>query len=126
MAVQLENISKSFGQDEIFNDFSLRLPDSGCVCLFGPSGSGKTTLLNLIAGLVSPDTGQIVLPPGGISVVFQEDRLLPWVSALENVALVLEKNKTVKEARAQAMRALKEVYMEESADKRPEIGRAHV
>lgn len=119
MAVKIKNISKTFKEYEIFHHFSLRLPDCGCVCFFGPSGSGKTTLLNLIAGLISPDAGQIDLPPGDVSVVFQEDRLLPWASAQENVKLVLEKDLPPKEARAQALRALKAVFLEESAKKRP-------
>lgn len=119
MEAFIKNVSKSFGDAGILNDFSLQLPAAGCVCFFGPSGSGKTTLLNLVAGIISPDAGQATLPPGDVSVVFQEDRLLPWASALENVALVLEKYLSPKEARARATRALGDVFMEESAKKRP-------
>ncbi len=119
MAVILKNVSKSFGDGKILNDFSLHLPEAGCVCFFGPSGSGKTTLLNLIAGIVSPDAGQITLPPGSVSVLFQEDRLLPWASALENVKIVLEKDFPPKEARARSLRALGDVFLEEAAKKHP-------
>ena len=119
MAVQIKNISKSFGEAEIFRNFSLDLPDSGCVCLFGPSGSGKTTLLNLILDLVPPDAGQIVLPPGEISVVFQEDRLFPWASARENVRIVLEKEMDFQKADARALSALKDMFLEDCASMRP-------
>ena len=72
MAITINKISKSFGENNIFRDFSLHLPDTGCVCLFGPSGSGKTTLLNLIANLDCPDAGELSRPKGEISIVFQE------------------------------------------------------
>ena len=54
----------------------------------GESGCGKTTLLRIIAGLEDFSGSISQVPSGGISMVFQEDRLLPWRTALENVALV--------------------------------------
>jgi NitT/TauT family transport system ATP-binding protein len=120
MAIEIDKISKSFGETDVFRDFSLYLPDTGCVCLFGPSGSGKTTLLNLIANLEHPDTGKISRPASDISVVFQEDRLLPWVSAQENIKLVLEnKYASSKEALKIAGDWLATVFLEESAAKKP-------
>ncbi|TCO83398.1 NitT/TauT family transport system ATP-binding protein [Plasticicumulans lactativorans] len=59
------------------------------VALVGPSGSGKSTLLGLAAGLDTDFDGRIERPPGAPGVVFQEPRLLPWLSALDNVRLVL-------------------------------------
>ena len=79
----------------------------------------KTTILNLIAGIVPPDTGVITLPDGDVSVVFQEDRLLPWADTLHNVQLVLERSLPPKEAQAKALRHLKEVYLDDFAQKRP-------
>jgi ABC-type nitrate/sulfonate/bicarbonate transport system ATPase subunit len=117
LAVYIRNLTKSLGGREVFRDFSLEMPDTGCVCFFGPSGSGKTTLLNLLAGIVLPDAGSIEFTPGSrLSYVFQEDRLLPWISAAENVKLVVQDKKDVKTA---AERWLKEVSLEESADKIP-------
>lgn len=64
--------------------------------LIGPSGCGKTTLLRLMAGLEQPTAGSVMLDPpvqptqGGIAFVFQSPTLLPWRTALENVALPLE------------------------------------
>jgi NitT/TauT family transport system ATP-binding protein len=70
------------------------------VCLLGPNGCGKTTLLRIIGGLEPPSRGAVLLdgqPLAGdrrhgprVGVVFQEDRLLPWLSLRENVALVLK------------------------------------
>lgn len=117
MAVIISNLSKSLGAQELFRDFSLAMPDTGCVCFFGPSGSGKTTLLNLLAGIIPPDAGSIELIPGGnISYAFQEDRLLPWISAAENVKLVIQDKKNAHET---ALHWLKEVSMEDAADKTP-------
>jgi len=64
------------------------------VCIVGPSGCGKTTLLNIIAGLDQAYSGQVTLPSGGdgrpmIGYVFQNARLLPWRTVLENIELVL-------------------------------------
>ena len=91
MAVELTDITKSFGEEKIFDRFSVILPSRGCVCFFGPSGSGKTTLMNMIAGLIPPDSGSIRFSgEPKISCVFQEDRLLPWISGFENVAQVAD------------------------------------
>ena len=90
MSIRLERVSKSFGEKRVLADFSLDLPDSGAVCLFGPSGCGKTTLLRLICGLEEPDGGRIDVPKGTrFSVHFQEDRLLPWCTVRENLALAM-------------------------------------
>ena len=90
MSVTLEHVRKAFGDRLVISDFSLRLPDEGAVCFFGPSGCGKTTLLRLICGLEKPDGGVIAVPKGTrFSVHFQEDRLLPWCTVRENLALVM-------------------------------------
>jgi len=90
MSIQLANVSKHFGEQSVLNNLSLLLPEKGAVGVFGPSGCGKTTLLRLLAGLDKPDDGLITgLNVNRISMVFQEDRLLPWLTVLENIALVL-------------------------------------
>jgi len=76
----------------IFADFSLELPSHGALAVFGPSGSGKTTLLRLLAGLITPQKGAVEgLEDKTISMVFQENRLLPWCTSYENIALVQKK-----------------------------------
>ena len=90
MCITLEHVSRAFDGREVLRDVSLALPRQGRVCLFGPSGCGKTTLLRLICGLDRPDGGRVVIPAGTrFSWHFQEDRLLPWYTAEENLVLVL-------------------------------------
>ena len=90
MSVRLEHVRKSFGDKLVLSDVSLSLPERGAVCFFGPSGCGKTTLLRLICGLEKPDSGTVAIPKGTrFSVHFQEDRLLPWQTVAENLALVM-------------------------------------
>ena len=88
--MEINHLTKLYNGKTVLDQFSVQLPSSGTVCLFGPSGCGKTTLLNCIAGLEPFDSGEI-LGAGNlkISYLFQEDRLLPWISARDNVAAVL-------------------------------------
>ena len=86
MSATFENVSFSYGKTPVLTDVTWRLPDSGVVCLWGPSGCGKTTALRLLAGLEKPASGNIK-GAKQVSMVFQEDRLLPWRTAVENVAL---------------------------------------
>jgi len=88
-AVRLRGVSKRFGDQRILHGVSLDVAPGEIVCLLGPSGCGKTTLLNLVAGLLSPDAGEIDRP-ARIGYVFQEPRLLPWRTVQENVALGLK------------------------------------
>lgn len=87
MGIEIRGASKTFGGASVLERFSAEFPPSGTVCLFGPSGCGKTTLLNCIAGLEKLDSGSVSGIRGlKISYLFQEDRLLPWFTAEENVA----------------------------------------
>ena len=86
MSISFENVSFSYGKTTVLSDVTWYLPDSGIVCLWGASGCGKTTALRLLAGLEKPDSGT-VSGVQRVSMVFQEDRLLPWRTALENVML---------------------------------------
>ena len=89
MRIELQNLSFSYGEKPIFRDFSLVLPEKGILAVTGPSGCGKTTLLRLLCRLLTPDSGKILFPkPFRPSYIFQEDRLLPWSSARENLDLV--------------------------------------
>ena len=90
MEIVLDGVKKSFGVRQVIRNASMTLRKGERVCLFGPSGCGKTTLLRLICGLEKPDEGSIRLSrPARFACHFQEDRLLPWYTAEENVALAL-------------------------------------
>jgi len=87
MRVRFANVTKSYANQRVLD--GLTFETDGWLAILGPSGSGKTTVLRLAAGLIVPDGGEVAVD-GRVSYVFQEDRLLPWMSALENVALFCE------------------------------------
>ncbi len=86
--IRFENVSFSYGSTLVFENLCLDVPDTGITVLVAPSGRGKTTLLRLVAGLEIPSFGRILGLPKRVSYVFQEQRLLPWYSALQNVKVV--------------------------------------
>ncbi|MFH5774869.1 ABC transporter ATP-binding protein [Paracoccus sp. NGMCC 1.201697] len=99
--VALRHLSKTYslnGQPlPVLRNLSLDIRGGESLAIVGPSGCGKTTLLRLLAGLEGADAGQVVIdgtPIAGVgterAVIYQEPRLLPWLSVLENVAFGLE------------------------------------
>ena len=98
MSLTLTSISKSFGEKVIFSDLSYTFGQRGIYALVGESGRGKTTLIRMIAGLDRDYIGQI--DGGGtknVSVLFQEHRLFPQLSALDNILLVSRQDLTAEE-----------------------------
>ncbi|MCD8040371.1 MAG: ABC transporter ATP-binding protein [Clostridia bacterium] len=105
MQITLQNISKSFGKKEVISNLSLKLQNGKFTTLLGSSGCGKTTLLRMIAGLETPDSGEILfdeevvfskekninVPPEkrNLSFVFQDFALWPHMTVFENVAFGL-------------------------------------
>ena len=89
--LEIKNLSKQFGEKILFENLSLTVDDPAV--LWAPSGWGKTTLLRILMGLEASDsgTGQGV---GRVGAVFQEDRLCPQLTAVQNVELVLPEGKT--------------------------------
>lgn len=88
MNLEVCHLKKHYAGQTVLEDFSLTLPSEGVTALCGPSGCGKTTLMRLIAGLETADAGTINgLDGAKISMVFQEDRLLPWCTAEQNIAI---------------------------------------
>lgn len=98
--LDLQGVSKSFGNFTALNDIAFRIDEGRFVCFVGPSGCGKTTLLRVIAGLETPDTGHIVqqgqdvthLPPVArdFGIVFQSYALFPNLTSARNVAYGLQ------------------------------------
>ncbi|HSJ00046.1 MAG TPA: ABC transporter ATP-binding protein [Patescibacteria group bacterium] len=106
---------------------SLDVPAGSFTVVIGPNGSGKSTLLRLVAGLLTPDAGAVRVgenPPsagdGRVGLAFQQPRLVPWRSTLENVALPLElAGVDARERRDRAADALERVGLVAAARLRP-------
>ena len=95
MSIILNNISKSFGNNRVLENFNLTVEDNSKLCIMGESGSGKTTLLNIIAGIVKPDAGTVNgTDKKKISFVFQDDRLVEELTVYRNIKLVCNKSVT--------------------------------
>jgi multiple sugar transport system ATP-binding protein len=98
--LSLRNITKRFKTNTVLDDLSLDVADGETLVLFGPSGAGKTVLLRLIAGVIDPDQGKIVIGGEdvtdvdaefrGIGMAFQNFALFPHMSAFDNIATPLD------------------------------------
>ncbi len=90
-AIKVRALSKRYGERTVLEDIDLSIGAGEFVAVVGRSGCGKSTLLRLIAGLETPDAGTVGVGAGEGStrLMFQEARLLPWKSVLDNVALGL-------------------------------------
>lgn len=99
--INVRNLHKSYllqhDRLEVLRDISIDINGGECIAIVGSSGSGKTTLLRVIAGLETYDAGELLIdgkPSSGVgnerAVIFQEPRLLPWLTVLDNVAFGME------------------------------------
>ena len=92
--LKINNLSKNFDDKILFKNFSCSFSDKGVYAVVGESGIGKTTLLRMIAGLDKDYDGEII--GGGIgkvSFAFQEYRLFPWLSAIDNIVFAISDRK---------------------------------
>jgi iron(III) transport system ATP-binding protein/putative spermidine/putrescine transport system ATP-binding protein len=102
-ALTFEGLGKAYGEVDVVRDVSLTIKEGEFVSLLGPSGCGKTTILRMVAGLVEPSRGRILigeddvtaLPPNkrGLGLVFQSYALFPHLTVFENVAFGLRRRK---------------------------------
>lgn len=88
-ALRVRAVHHNFARESVLDGIDFELRAGEIVALVGPSGCGKTTLLNLCAGLLHPDAGTIDDGFATRACMFQQPRLLPWKTTLDNVALVL-------------------------------------
>jgi ABC-type nitrate/sulfonate/bicarbonate transport system ATPase subunit len=133
-AISFQNVSKYFVANdnsrlEVLRDISFSVPTGQIVAILGPSGAGKSTILNLAAGLIAPDQGRVLVMGQDtrgamdwncVGYMFQDDRLLPWRSAVRNVGLALETGSMpATERRRRAQAALELVGLADFADAYP-------
>lgn len=127
MILKAEHISKAYGEKQVLADISVCLQEGELVCLLGVSGVGKTTLFNVLSGLISPDSGKVILEDkdvtgisGNISYMLQKDLLLEHKTVLDNVALPLVLSGMKKgEARNQAAHYFPQFGLEGTEQKYP-------
>ena len=113
--LDLKDVSLSFGALEVLRGASLTLGQGERIAITGPSGCGKTSLLHVIAGLLHPDSGLVRNRAARTACVFQEPRLLPWLSAEENVSIVMPHGTQGQDA----LMLLKKLGLADSAEKHP-------
>lgn len=99
--IKLNNVCKEYNNELLYNNFNIEFDQNKISCILGPSGIGKTTLVNMITGLTTPDSGEIMLPINSkFSYVFQEPRLLEWYSVYDNIEIVLREYYDITERKA--------------------------
>ncbi len=133
ICLELCGVSKSYGsgsqQTSVLQDLNLQIKRGEFVAIVGFSGSGKTTLISLIAGLIKPDVGKVLLngkavtgPGDDRGVVFQSYSLMPWMTVRENVALAVDqvfKDKSQAERNARVEKYVDMVGLTPALSKRP-------
>lgn len=129
-AVNIQNICKKFGSATVLEDVSFNVAEGETIVLLGSSGSGKTTILRIIAGLETPDSGNIILHgkdvtklparERGIGVIFQSYALFPKMTVEQNIGYgLLIRGKAKKESAEIVDELIKLVHLEEHRKKFP-------
>ena len=131
--LQLKNIKKAFGDTPVLHDISLDVADGEFVSLVGQSGCGKSTLLRIIAGLETPDSGDILIDGASvtnsapkdrnIAMVFQDYALYPHMSVGENMAMPLVMARLPLHARLPGMRSITPAGRKAQPEIRAEVGK---
>lgn len=119
MKLQVKNLNYFYGKEHILKDISMEVKEGELVSILGPSGCGKSTLLNIMAGLLPIRSASVYVDNEkveGVSEHFaympQDDLLLPWKRVIDNVCLYSRINGGYSEAKAEALRLLKEFGLE--------------
>ena len=119
-AVEIHNLSKSFGRIQALNDLSFTVPEGALFGLIGPNGAGKTTAFSVLAGYLKPNSGSVSVrgepllpgqpPRGRIAMLPQDAELLPRMKALDVLRLLARYDGlSSDEARTKAQKVLKQV-----------------
>lgn len=120
--ISIENINKRYGENIIFDDFKIDFYENKINCILGKSGCGKTTLLNIISGILkNDDTDFKGIENLGVSYIFQDDRLIDWLTVEENIKLVIKKHYSEEEMDILCKKYLKLVGIYEYKDYYPQM-----
>lgn len=121
MVIEIKNIYKKFGENEIFKDFSYTIKQGESLAIIGPSGRGKSTLIRCLAGLEKIDSGEIILNSKKLGFVFQNFNLFPHMSVLKNIVHPLIKTEGIKKEKAKeiALSLLKKFNLLDKKDSYP-------
>jgi nitrate/nitrite transport system ATP-binding protein len=131
--LRLQHLGKSYGSGRqatsVLKDINLDIREHEFVAIVGFSGSGKTTLISLIAGLIQPDSGAVLLngepvtgPGPDRGVVFQSYSLMPWMTVRQNVALAVDQvfgNESAEARNARVEKYVEMVNLTPAMDKKP-------
>lgn len=117
--IQLINLCKSYEGNIVLDNINIDIQENKITVISGPSGCGKTTLLNIISGIEKADSGQVILKDNSISYIFQEDRLIPYLTVYENIAFVLKSVMGKNEIDKTINKYLEMVRLTEFKDKLP-------
>lgn len=132
MNISIKNLTKSYLNHIVLDDISIEINNMSTIGIIGESGCGKSTFLRQLAGIETPDKGEIIinelspitqrkLYQEKIGVVFQKHNLFPHLTLKNNISLILQKTKKMPKdkAEAEAMMLLKRLFIDAVADKKP-------
>lgn len=131
--LELKNVCKSYGEGknktEVLTNINLKIEEGEFVAIVGFTGSGKTTLVNLIAGLIEPDSGEILFKGQSVSgtshergIIFQNYSLLPWLSVYDNIVMAVRavfKNWNEKQVEEHVNSFIAKVNLSHATHKKP-------
>ncbi|MEM1432011.1 MAG: ABC transporter ATP-binding protein, partial [Pseudomonadota bacterium] len=131
--LELKGVSKSFGEGsqktDVLDNVNLEVNEGEFIAIVGFSGSGKTTLINTVAGLVKPDSGEVLLkgkpikgPGPDRGMVFQSYSLMPWLTVRGNVSLSVDqvfRKESKKQREERALNYIEMVGLSHAIDRRP-------
>ncbi len=131
--LELNGVAKSYGdgsdRTDVLSDVNLHINEGEFVAIVGFSGSGKTTLISTIAGLVTPDAGEVLLkgkpitgPGPDRGIVFQSYSLMPWLTVEDNVGLAVDQvfaKETKAQRKARTLHYVEMVGLAHAKDRRP-------
>lgn len=110
---ELQHVGIRLDHRDVLRDLSLKVRSGDIIALRGASGAGKTTVLNAVSGLTDPTSGQVKRRYSRLGFVFQDNVLLPWKTAEENVSIAIEAASIAVPALCAAARLLDRLGLEE-------------